>query len=96
MSTKRYKHTLLCLCAPISSQLHSLCFLQMTEETYNDLHMYMDFQISRLNKDKSIAASDGMLSGDGTVVPVAETGNLFAEHELRFMHFRHWSLYDSM
>jgi hypothetical protein len=65
----------------------------MTEEVYKDLHGYMATQISRLNNDKPVI-SDGV--GDGAIVPVSEAGNVFAEEELRFMHFRHWSLYDSM
>lgn len=73
-----------------------LLYLQMTEDTYKDLHRYMESQITRLSNDRPNQTTIGSLDGGTMVVPVAETGNIYAEEELRFMHFRHWSLYDSM
>jgi cell division control protein 45 len=67
----------------------------MTEETYNFFHTYMKSHMARTNGEDP--GRKTVVSSDGTVlVGVSEDGGLSAEHELRFAHFRHWSLYDSM
>ena len=65
----------------------------MSEEDYLFLHSYMQSHINRGDPEPSANAAK---YADGTLVPVAEEGKLFCEPELRFMHFRHWSLYDAM
>ncbi len=37
-----------------------------------------------------------MRGRDGKLVPVAEEGRIAFEMEYRFMHHRHWSLYEAM
>lgn len=33
---------------------------------------------------------------DGTLIPIPEVGKISSGEELRFLLYRHWSLYDSM
>jgi len=65
----------------------------MTEDTYNFFHTYM---VSNLAKANSAKAATTVAADGTTIVPVAEEGKLYPESEMRFVLFRHWSLYDAM
>jgi len=65
----------------------------MTESVYDYFHMYMK---SNITKSNSLEAATTIAADDGTPVPVAKDGKLYPEPEMRFMLFRHWSLYDAM
>ena len=52
---------------------------------------------SHMASKNAMHGDGGMVeASDGTLVPVAEKGNLYSDTDLRFMLLRHWSLYDAM
>lgn len=60
--------------------------------TYNGMVLTFEQEVqSRATQQDRI-----MTALDGTVVPVAENGRIIFEQDLRFMLYRHWSLYEAM
>ena len=56
---------------------------------YRQLHTFLSSSI----KDRG---DEGVVAEDGTEVTTGQEGRLTAETEMKFLLFRHWSLYDAM